>query len=338
MKLGQTPDLVQNADMSKFSDRVDIKEGINTHRVLTGPFLTRSVYWPTMAEEGGQMVQRMRSVLIPKTGSELLRSLSDAEKEFRRTMGENDPRSQFTPSNAYLYLVFNRDEAVAEGDLPQVRVAAYKQTIFNRLKEIQEERSTKDSNNLKNGLIFMYDVQIKKTIGDKSRARFTTKYTVDVDSENNKFQGNIPAKMLEMSWDQVVKVLDENKLWGEIFTPEELQAIEDCEIDLAAETKPNTEEEILAKLKDNPVFLGAKDPNSGQFMFPQNEQFMTFLKSKEVPILESAAQSQLPPKSESPIQIEEKPQETKPESQEIKVDTAQEVQTENGRPIKRWTE
>ena len=113
MQIGQTQDLIVKADMSKFSDRVKINEGINTHRVLNGPFLARSVYWPTLVNDQGQMNQRMKSVIIPKMGSELLRSLSDNEKEFRRGLGETDPRSQFTPSNTYLYLIFNRDEVVA---------------------------------------------------------------------------------------------------------------------------------------------------------------------------------------------------------------------------------
>ena len=133
MQIGQTQDLITNADMSKFSDRVKIIEGINTHRVLNGPFLARSVYWPTLSNEQGQINQRMRSVIVPKTGSELLRSLASNEKEFRTGMGEKDPRSQFTPSNLYLYLIFNRDDVVPEDDVPKVRVVGYKQTVYNRL-------------------------------------------------------------------------------------------------------------------------------------------------------------------------------------------------------------
>ena len=292
MKIGQTQDLVVNADMSKFSDRVVIKEGINTHRVLRGPFLMRSVYWPTLILDQGQYNQRMKSVLVPKTGSTLLRSLSDTEKEFRRTQGESDPRSQFTPSNTYMYLILNRDEVKAEDELPVVRVAAYKQTIYNRLEEIQSEKSTKDKTKLKNGLIFMYDVQIKKTVGDAAKPRYTTKYTVDVDSENNKVQGVMPIELHEMPVDKMMEVLTNNNIWKSIFTEQELAAIDACEIDLGTETNPNNEEEILHKLKENPIFLGAKDGNSGQFLFPQNEQFMKFLKSKELPILESAAQAQ----------------------------------------------
>lgn len=346
MKLGQTADLIQKADMSKFSDRVEIKEGINTHRVLNGPFLMRSVYWPTLVMEQGQQAQRMRSVLIPKAGSELLRSIADNEKEFRRMMGESDPRSQFTPTNSYMYLIFNRDEVVQEDEPIKVRVAAYKQTVYNRLKEIQAEISTVDNTKLKNGLIFMYDVQIKKTVGDRARARFTTKYTVDVDSENNQAQGHMPVVLLDMTFKEVMKVLEKNEILDQIFTKAELEAIEKCEIDLLGETKANTEEEIIHKLKDNPIFLGAKDNNTGTFLFPQNEQFMTFLKSKELPLLDSAAQTQLPaqeqetPTEAPPIQTTAEPQ---PENKEITVETGptpdgkvDEVQTENGDGIIRW--
>ena len=349
MQIGQTSDLVQNADMSRFTDRVKINEGINTHRVLNGPFLMRSVYWPTFVNEQGQMVQRMRSVLIPKTGSELLKSLASTEKEFRTTMGEKDARSQFTPSNLYMYLIFNRDEITPKDELPKVRVAAYKQTVYNRLIEIQNERSTKDQNKLKNGLIFMYDIQVKKTIEDKARPRFTTKYTVDVDTENNKVQGAIPAELLDMSTEKMMKILEENKIWEAIFTKDELKAINESELDLATETKPNTEEEILHKLKENPIFLGAKDGNTGQFLFPQNEQFMIFLKSKELPILESAAQTQLPPQQEQTTQVDIKTEEvkttgsplpTQPEviSQKTETESTSEVKTENGTPIIRWGE
>jgi hypothetical protein len=307
VQLGQTPDLIQNADMSKFTDRVEIKEGINTHRVLTGPFLSRSVYWPTLTTEGGQSVQRMRSVIVPKTGSEVLKGIASVEKEVRRNSGETDPRSQFTPSNLYLYLIFNRDELVPEDEGPTVRVAGYKQTVYNRLVEIQNERSTKDQSKLKNGLIFMYDVQIKKTIGDKSKPRFTTKYTVDVDTENNKVMGQIPAELADYPFDKVAKVLDENDIWQYIFTPEELEAIQSCETDLLAETAPSTEEQIINKLKENPIFLGAKDSNSGTFLFPQNEIFMNYLVSNSLPLIDAAAQSQLPASSQ-----EEKPSTDQP--------------------------
>ena len=335
MKMGQTPDLVMNADMSKFSDRVTIKEGANTHRVLNGPFLMRSVYWPTLVLDQGQYNQRMKSVLVPKTGSTFLRSLSDSEKEFKRLMGESDPRSQFTPSNTYMYLIFNRDEIKAEDELPVVRVAAYKQTVYNRLEEIQSEKSTKDKTKLKNGLIFMYDVQIKKTVGDAARARYTTKYTVDVDSENNVVQGSIPIELYGMPVDKMMEVLTTNNIWKSIFTEQELAAIDACEIDLEMETNPNNEEEILHKLKDNPIFLGAKDGNSGQFLFPQNEQFMAFLKNKELPILESVAQAQqlAEGKTDAPTDAKQ-PETTKAEAINVTTDAPETTPAETTIEVK----
>jgi len=288
MFLGQTNKMVDEAQIKKFTDKVTINVGRNQHRVLTGPFLQRVVYWPSLEQDSttGEMKQVAKMVNVPKEGSQIFDALSSIEKEIRATMGEKEPRSKFKPNNQYLYLIFNREE-----EEPIVRAASYKWTIFNRLDQIQKQISSKDKNMLAHGLIFMYDIIITKTVGDPNRAQYTTKYSVDPDVESNPFLGSVPVEFLKYSEAQIMETLSEEAQEGKtylemIFTPEELKAIEECDIDLTKEINPLSDDKILAKITESPIYFGAKDQN-GHYMFPQEEHFMKAMKSMDIKLIES---------------------------------------------------
>ena len=344
MLLGQTEDLKKEATLNQFSDQLELKVGVNRHRVLRGPFLVRSVYWPTMVEEEGETRQKTKAVVVPtKTGSPFLKALADSEKEFRRMQGEADPRSNFSPSSKYLYLAFDKDDP-EHNEKPEVKVASYKYTIYTRLEEIQSEESTKNAGHLKNGLIFMYDVLIKKTVGDPNKPMFTTRYTVDVDTENNVAQGKIPMDLLKMSAEELNKTLIDNKIYEQIFTPAEMEAIEKCNIDIPGMYTPQSDEEIIAKLMDSPIAIRAKNFSTGNFLFPQNDQFINFIQTKGLRILEDGETKEEAPgtnasRGDAPGAKEEAPpQENKVE---IKTDKATEeapaaVKTEEGSTINKW--
>lgn len=330
MLLGQTNELLEQASIQFSSERVTVKEGENIHRVLAGPFLEKKVFWPTLVTEEGKKVVRMRSVSIPKTGSPLLSTLAAIDKEVRLTLGENDPKSQFKPSSSYLYLIFNREDTE-----PIVKIASYKFTIFKRLEEIQAELSSNDKNMLKNGLIFMYDVVLKKIIEDPKRPRYTTKYSADPDSENNKLMGSIPKELLNYSAAEIEKVLTENEIYPIIFTPEELKAIKDCDIDLEAQTKPMSEEEIRAKLIEFPICLNAKD-SMGRYYFPQEDKFMKALESAEISYLKEVDNQQV--KEIKKLDDGDETQTIKEKPAEIQLNKSEvnEVKSENGTVLKRW--
>jgi len=338
MFLGQTEDLKKDATMNQFSDRVEIKEGINKHRVLRGPFLVRTVYWPTLITEEGEVKQKTKSIVVPKTGSPLLKSLADAEKEFRRTMGESEPRSTFSPSSAYLYLIFNKDDP-EHHEKPEVKLASYKNTIYTRLEEIQTEKSTKNPAMLKNGLIFMYDVLIKKTVGNPAQPIFTTRYTVDVDTENNVAQGQIPVEILKLSSEELLKTLEENGIFTDIFTPDELKAIEDCKIDIGSMYTPSSDEEVVMKLKEFPIFAQAKDFSKGTFLFPQMDQFMKFIEKKGLALITGEPKAKIEAPEDTPDEAQEDTQEA-PVVKEAEVVKSQEeiteIKTEQGNVIKKW--
>ena len=329
MLLGQTKDRVENVVMSTLLERVDIKDGSNQHRVLAGPFLERRVYWPTLVEEEGKMVSKMRSAIVPKEGSQIFDTLASIEREIRTEIGEENPKSQFHPSNLYLYLIFDRAD-----DEPVVRVGAYKWSVYQRLEEIQNEISTKDPSMLKNGLIFMYDVIIKKIVGDTKRRQFTTKYSVDPDSENNKFMGQIPKELLKYTADELHATLEENDLYKEIFTDEEMKAIKESTIDLEKATKPMSEEEIRNKLRENPIDLSAKNMQ-GMNYFPQTPRLMKVLNSMELKYLEGEGETEQDDQQEVK---EEKKQlfKKEPEEKEKEKEKEKEVKSQEGSTIKRW--
>jgi len=306
MQVGQTKELIDEATFSSFSGRVVLKtgEGGNRHRVLRGPFRASTVYWPTLVNEEGELKPRMKTVTVPPTGSEFVKKLASVEEEVRRTMGENEPKSQFKTSHTFLYLIFDRED---ETDPPEVKVASYKYSVYKRLEEIQRELSTKDKSFLKYGLIFMYDVIVKKIVEDPNRPIYTTKYKVEVDIENNPMQGRVPADVLNLNTKDLNDLLAENDVFSEVFTPEEIEIIDACKIKLDEETKPNTEAEIIAKFHEFPINLQAKNPQTGMFHFPQNDRFISYLKNMELPLLgEGNGKALKEPEKEQPQKETEK--------------------------------
>jgi len=326
MLLGQTKELIDAAKFSTFTARVEIEEGRNIHRVLAGPYLLKQVFWPTLVEDQGKLVSRMRSAIVPKEGSKIFDALIAVEKEFRYLNGEEDPKSQFSPSSSFLYLVLDRKD-----DIPVVRVAGYKWSIYKRLEEIQSEPSSKDPKKLKNGLIFMYDVIIKKTVDDPKRPKFTTKYTVDPDSENNQYLGEIPAELLKLSAGEIDKIMTENKVYQTIFTEEELKAIEACDIDLLKEVLPNSEEEIKTKLLENPINLKAQD-SSSRYIFPQTDKFLKSLESMGLKYLNSTQEE---PKGKMEVQ-EAEVIETSQSTLKVNVKPPDSITSVNGKKITKW--
>lgn len=336
MKLGQTEELIKGAK-NRFSEQIKIETGDNWIRILNGPYPLYTCYYPTQVEDEGELKTRMRVITVDKNSTPLLKLLESSEKEIRSTMGENKPKSQFTPKPTYLYLAFDRRDPE-----PIVKVVALKWTAFQGLETAQAEVSTQDEAKLRNGLIFMYDISIRKIVTDPNRPARTTKYSIHVDTEGNKFTGKIPVQALKFSTDQIQEMMDKSKLWDYAFTPKELNTIKECKIDLINETTPMTDEEIRAKFIEEPIFLGAKDPDN-RYYFPQSDKFVKLITTNGLKLIETENQDAEVPATESTqeeqVEVVKQTQEEQVEVIKPAKDSSEkvdEIKTQAGTSIPNW--
>lgn len=265
MELGQPGELKRNAQ-GGFTNRFRLEEGENIIRVLYGPIRSTSVYYPTLIEDkeaGGELKQGLRVLKVPREGCPLDR-LRDLDLRIRKKKGEDKPQSALKHSSKWLYLIINQGNP----DEPVVELAEFPYSVFQQIVKLEEARSTKERNKLRNGLIFMYDLIITKTVEPGLPKQFGTKYTVEVDVENE-YSGKIPAQYLNKT---ASELSDRGLKVEKFFTPEAMAAISNCSIDLEEEAKPQTAEEMNAQLTKLPIYLDAKDRN-GRPMFPAQTEF-----------------------------------------------------------------
>jgi len=263
MELGQPKHLKQTKDGGGLI-RTRLEEGDNVHRVLFGPVKISLQYYPTLVEDEttGEMVQRMKVIRRGSAGTPL-DTLSSLEKRIRTGRGEQNASSSLNPSSKWLYLVMDKND----DDYPSVKIAEYPYTVYKKLIELEAAVSIKDSSKLRNGLIFMWDAIITKSVDKSKGIRFGTSYDAQVDPENT-FSGKVPVSYLGASTAELGEKLDLEKF----FTPEEYAVIQAAELDLEKEGAPHTAEEVKQLLTDFPIYLGATNPD-GSYRFPSVEQF-----------------------------------------------------------------
>jgi hypothetical protein len=263
MQLGQ-PAYLKNSTDGGGLNRVRIQEGDNIHRVLFGPVRQSLVYYPTLVEdkETGSMVQRMKVIRRPKEGGPL-DVLASLEKRIRSSRGEKFTKSSLDPSTKWLYLIIDKESE----NYPKVEVAEYPYTVYKELVELESATATKDKGKLRQGLIFMWDAIITKSVDPSKSRQFGTSYSVQVDP-GNEWSSKVPVSYVGMTAADLGEKLDLKKF----FTDEEYIAIEESKIDLEEQGVPDTAEEMKQKLAEFPIYLGATNPN-GSYRFPSIEQF-----------------------------------------------------------------
>lgn len=273
---GQPKDLKDNA-IGRGLNRIRLGEGENIHRVLFGPIKVQLLYYPALVEdsESGEHVQRMKIIKVPETGTPLA-TLASLEKRIRAKRGEKNPKSNLDPSPKWLYLVIDKNS----DDYPKVQIAEYPWSVYDKLIKLEGETSTKSQKRLRHGLIFMYDVIITKTIEKGKSPQFGTKYSTQVDTENQ-YSGKVPSSYLGLNSIELTKYFKFEKF----FTTEEWEAIQTSTINLEQEGEPDTPDQIEARLREFPIFLGATRTD-GSYMFPSLESFKDQLEKLGLPFLE----------------------------------------------------
>jgi hypothetical protein len=277
------------------------------------------------------MVQRMKVIRRPESGTPL-DTLASLEKRVRASRGEKVPSSSLDPSNKWLYTVIDREDP----DYPTVKVAEYPYTVRKPLEELEMARSTKDAAKLRHGLIFMWDAIITKTIDMSKGIRFGTKYSVEVDPENQ-YAGKVPVQYLGCT---TTELTERGLKFDKFFSPEEFDAINDSDLDLEDVGRPESHDEITAKLQEFPIFLGANNPD-GSYRFPSVEKFQEQLDKMGLQYLESDESSKPKPKRlEAKVTEEEVESDTEVvyeegEEEEVK-ETSAEADSEDDDDFPEW--
>lgn len=320
MELGQPKHLVKQGGGGGIS-RVRLQEGENIHRVLYGPVRVSLQYYPTLIPDDttGEMVQRMKVIRRPESGTPL-DTLASLEKRVRASRGEKDPSSSLNPSNKWLYSVIDRNDP----DYPTVKVAEYPFTVRKPLEDLEGARSTKDAAKLRHGLIFMWDAIITKTVDMSKGIRFGTKYSVEVDPENQ-YAGKVPVQYLGCT---TTELTERGLKFDRFFTPEEFDAINDSDLNLEDVGRPESHDEITAKLQEFPIFLGANNPD-GSYRFPSVEKFQEQLDKMGLQYLEGEESSK--PKAKR-IEAKVTEEEVESETEEITFEEGEEEEVKEDTP------
>jgi len=291
MQLGQPKHLTDNMKDGGGLSRIRLEEGANVHRILYGPMKISLQYYPVLIEdEDGGMQQRMKVIRRDPSQGTPLDVLASLEKRVRKERGETNPSSSLNPSTKWLYKVIDRSDP----DYPAVKICEYPYTVWKGLAEVEKARSTKDTDKLRYGLIFMWDCIITKSVDKSKGIRFGTSYAVEVDPENE-YAGKVPASYLGATSAQLEeKGVDCSKF----FTKEEWAAIEaDQEngMDLEKIGEAESAEDIASKLAEFPIFLGATNQD-GSYRFPDVDRFKAQLSKQGLDYLDAGAEDKPIPK------------------------------------------
>lgn len=282
MEFGQ-PDELKDKVIGGGLRRIRVEKGTNVHRILFGPVKMSTVYYPTLVEdpdEGG--FKQALKVLKPELGASPFAPIASLDKRIRKKQGEDIKKSSLDPTQSWLYLVLDKK---AE-NYPKVAVAEYKFSVFDALINLEKEPSIKDPNKLMHGLIFMWDAIIKKTVKSGMSKQFGTRYDVSVDPDN-KYSGKVPIQYLGMSTADLTERMEKIGGMQVFFTEEEWEAIEKSDLVLEDEGRHDTPEEMLDKITEFPIFLGATNPD-GSYRFPTIDKFKKQLEDLGLQYLEGS--------------------------------------------------
>jgi hypothetical protein len=314
-----------------------LKDGTTTFRIIAGPHPIETIWYPTVIEKDGQMVQSMRTISRPPEGTILdeVVKLDEAlgKRELQQAGASKDDiqkyRSALRPNRAFRFLVFDRDQD-NEGT-PKVRPYDFPYTVKEQLELLQNTINKKSPAYLENGLVFMFDVYISRTIESGKKAAYGTTYTTTVvlDTTPAMKQKKIPADWREWTpesgkpcpWD-----------YTDYFTEAELQAIAEYDSDLESISKTDTPEQVVEKLQKNPIYLEAQfmygekkgSPMFAIFKNEEHRQALLEMSSDRIPLLTQGdvpaveAVSEEPTKEVKSISVQSAVQAPKPASISLK--------------------
>jgi hypothetical protein len=269
------------AKTKSFVEVGKLKDGVAHHRVITGPALVETIWFPTLVNnnETGLVEQSMRTIIRPPDGCVLDKIIELDEQLTKRSMIESGNyaedeikkfRSSLRPSRSFRFLVFDR---VADNDGPAtVRVFDYPWAVKDQLESLQNTKNRKHPGYLEFGLAFMYDVYIERTKDPaKKNPKYATTYkTMPV---TDSLPTVLLKQMIPVSWCDYDPESGQEcpYKYEDYFTEQELVAISEYPESLATLAKVDSAEDIEQKLEKYPLYLGGLfvfGPDKGKPMFP----------------------------------------------------------------------
>jgi len=240
---------------SDFADIIKPQEGENIYRLVVGPSRLSQVWYPYHGKDkDDNPAVRFKALKVnPKNIPAKLKALASFDKALAaEELNDEDAkkyRSSWLGNSSFLYLGFDRISDERSGKIePKFIQLPY--SVLKALDELQSQVNNK-TGNLRHGCIWMVDVIVTKTVDPKLSPAFGTKYSVTIDHES------IPP--VDVPTDANFEGFDFDAAYeggrSAFFSEAEWKVMLSCDLDLTEFTKPQTEEEILETLSDNPPLI-----------------------------------------------------------------------------------
>lgn len=242
--------------------------GTHRHRVLEGPKIIRKFWVRTRMEnkKNGEVKPSNFSVIV----SNKWNFIDDIVK-IEREASDSTFAPPVTPQTFWSYLVINR----AVSDSVSLAIAEYPRKVGIEINEKSLMRSTDNPRMLMYGPMYFWDAIITK-FKQSDRTNFPD-YRVDV-HPSPEYMDNLEADIYKPGYE-----LTEEKM-KEIFTEDELTAMEKFKFNLDTETTPLTDNELIEVLQQNPLDLMAK--NFSRPLITQKEKVKEILQAQGVPFFD----------------------------------------------------
>lgn len=271
------------------------------HRCLLGPKRRESITYPTFREnfETQELEPSFNTIVLPPMNSGIKTIIDKLESIDRKNQLDHGvPRdaqtSFFSRGLRMIYIVLSRD--LDNDGKPWIGPWEYPTTVSKNLNKLQFENATKDKSKLRYGPYWTWDLIIQK-YEDQDIARKTTdkrrtiKYTSNVDPECMALAGKVPMGAVYED-DFFIKnpeLLEH--YYKEVFTPEEIDAINLYDKTLEDFVIPvKDDEDIVKVLNQFPFNLDAKDEN-GNNLVRFKDELRREIEKYGIRLLESNANS-----------------------------------------------
>lgn len=269
----------QQAGNSVLEDQHEIEKGDNLFRFIQGPQMIKTIFYPSISEEesnGKTILKPAYKALnfIDKTG--LIEAIQGGEMDIRTRLADEEEMG-FKDKPTWFYLAINLQQSI-----PTVKPIKVPKTIKDKINGLETKLDIKDPSYLMNGLFWMYDILVSKTIEPGKSARYGTKYDASVYGENP-WMSKIPADYLK---GDAGSLIAEAGGMGEFFPAELIPLVEDCEIDLEKALAPMSELQIRERLQKYPINILGRRSNDHTLFYPQTPAFGELLKSLGLPYVE----------------------------------------------------
>jgi len=289
------------------------------HRALSGPKRKESVIYPTLRRdyETGEVKESFNAIVLMPKERTIIDKIAAVDKKIQEANGisYDDTRSQFSRNLRYVWIVISRDLTEKE-DVPWIGPWEYPSRISKELTRFQRVRSTKDRYKLGYGPYYTFDVIIEKYY-DKDMMRktggnkqFSTRYSIEVDPSCMPMAGKLPVELVENPTYAAEHMDQVMQLYSKVFTPAELNAINEYGVSLDDLVVPvRTDEEILEILKEQPINFNATDV-VGKPLFKHCDELFEEIKNMGIRILEGSTMEHapaLPENTDTPFEEVEAP-------------------------------